>query len=128
MMLQRGDPVPHFDVRTHDDRRVSYTAIWQHRNLLLISLPGEKCAACEAYIAQLSVQMAAFASHHSECVITRDRVPGIPSPSVVVADKWGEIAYVATASDIADLPPAQELVEWVGYLQNQCPECEGEAR
>ena len=87
-----------------------------------------QCAACEAYIAQLTVQIAAFACRNSECVITRDHVPGISSPSVVVADKWGEIVYVATTSDVAALPPAQELVDWVSYLQIQCPECEGEAR
>jgi len=65
---------------------------------------------------------------NSECVITRDRVPGVPCPSAVVADRWGEVVYVATASDVADLPSAQELVDWVTYLQTQCPECEGEAR
>ena len=127
-MLQRGDSVPHFDVITNDDRRVSYATLWQRRNLVLISLPDVQCAACEAYIAQLTVQIAAFACRNSECVITRDRVPGISSPSVVVADKWGEIVYVATTSDVAALPPAQELVDWVSYLQIQCPECEGEAR
>jgi peroxiredoxin len=127
-MLQRGDSIPHFDVRTNEDRRISYATVWQRRNLVLISLPDVTCAACETYIAQLTVQIAAFASQNSECVITRDRVPEIPSPSVVVADKWGEIVHVATASDVADLPPVQELVDWVSYLQTQCPECEGEAR
>jgi peroxiredoxin len=127
-MLQRGDSIPHFDVKTNEDRRISYRTIWQRRNLVLISLPDRTCAGCEAYIAHLTVQIAAFAGLNSECVITRSRVPGIPSPSVIVADKWGEIVYVATASDVADLPAAQELVDWVNYLQTQCPECEGEAR
>jgi peroxiredoxin len=127
-MLQRGDSVPHFDVRTTEDRRISYATIWQRRNLVLISLPDVTSAACEAYIAQLTLQIAAFAGQNSEYVITRDRVPMISSPSVIVADKWGEIFYVATASDVVDLPPAQELLDWVSYLQTRCPECEGEAR
>jgi peroxiredoxin len=127
-MLQRGDSVPHFDVNTNEDRRISYATIWQHRNLVLIVFPDVTCAACDAYIAQLTAQIAAFAGQNSELVITRDPMPGIPSPSAVVADKWGEIVYVATASDVADLPSVQELVDWVSYLQTQCPECEGEAR
>ena len=127
-MLQRGDSVPQFDVRTIEDRPISYSAIWQRQNLVLITLPDVQCAACAVYIAQLTAHISAFASQNSECVITRDRVPEIPSPSVVVADKWGEIVYVASASDVADLPPAQELMDWVSYLQTQCPECEGEAR
>jgi peroxiredoxin len=127
-MLQRGDSVPHFDVNTNEDRRISYATIWQHRNLVLIVLPDVTCVACDAYIAQLTAQIAAFAGQNSECVITRDPMPGIPSPSVVFTDKWGEIVYVATASDVTDLPPAQDLVDWVSDLQIQCPECEGEAR
>lgn len=127
-MVTRGDSVPMFDVRTIENRSISYSTIWQHRNLVLITLPDVECAACVVYIAQLTTQMAACAGQNSECVITRDRVPGVPCPSAVVADRWGEVVHVATASDVADLPSAQELVDWVTYLQTQCPECEGEAR
>jgi hypothetical protein len=95
---------------------------------VLITLPDVQCGAGAVYIAQLIVQSSAFTDQNSACVVTRDRVPGIPSPSVVVADRWGEIVHVATASDVAGLPPAQELVDWVSYLQTRCPECEGEAR
>jgi hypothetical protein len=117
-----------FDVRTIDNSSIRYSTIWQHRNLVLVTLPDVGCAAGAVYIAQLTGQIAAFASQNSECVITRDRVPGVPCPSAVVADKWGEIVHVAAAADVADLPLAQELVDWVTYLQTQCPECEGEAR
>jgi peroxiredoxin len=127
-MLQRGDSVPQFDVRTIEDTAINYSVIWQRQNLVLITLPSVQCAACKVYITQLTVQSSAFAGQNSACVITRDHVPGIPNPSVVVADTWGEMVYVATASDVADLPPPQELVDWVSYLQTRCPECEGEAR
>jgi peroxiredoxin len=127
-MLQRGDAVPHFNVRTVQAEWISYSTIWQRRNLVLITLPALECAACEAYIGQLTGQMAAFSGQNSECVITRDRMPGIPSPSAVVADQWGEIVYIAAAGDVSELPPAQELLDWVSYLQTRCPECEGEAR
>ena len=60
-------------------------------------------------------------------VITRDRVSGLPSPGVVVADRWGEIQYVADAAGVDDLPSPQELIEWLQYVQSQCPECQGEA-
>jgi hypothetical protein len=38
MTLQRGDIVPHFDVRTTSRERFSYSAIWQRKNLVLIIL------------------------------------------------------------------------------------------
>jgi ribosome-associated translation inhibitor RaiA len=74
-MLQRGDSVPQFDVRTVEDRPISYSAIWQRQNLVLITLPDVQCTACAVYIAQLTAHISAFANQNSECVITRDRVP-----------------------------------------------------
>jgi hypothetical protein len=60
--------------------------------------------------------------------VTADRVPGIQSPAVVVADRWGEIVHVATTSRVDDLTSPEELLEWVDYLHRRCPECEGEAK
>jgi hypothetical protein len=62
------------------------------------------------------------------CVATQDRVQGISPPAVIVADRWGEIVLAVENSEIADFPAPQELIEWLTYVSNQCPECEGEAR
>jgi len=64
----------------------------------------------------------------TEWIVTRDPVEGLPCPGVVVADQWGEIAHVVHSSQVEDLPPPDELIEWVRYLQSKCPECEGEAK
>jgi hypothetical protein len=125
--LQRGDPVPHFVVATLDQRTVEYSTLWQRRNLVLVTL-GEVCASARTYVSQLADAGAALQSHETECVITRDYIPGVASPNVMIADRWGEIAYVAGGSNVADLPPVPEILEWVAYLQIRCPECEGEAR
>ena len=53
---------------------------------------------------------------------------GAPSPGVLIADRWGEIAYITSGSNIADLPRLPEILEWVAYLQARCPECEGETK
>jgi hypothetical protein len=60
--------------------------------------------------------------------VTGDRVPGIQSPAVVVADRWGEIVHVATTPQVDDLTSPEELLDWVDYLDRRCPECEGEAK
>jgi hypothetical protein len=127
-MLQRGDTVPHFSVTTPQTGTVQYSTIWQRRNLVLITLPSSDSESSRKYLLQLAAEMPAFGEHETECVITRDRVPGVGSPSVVIADRWGEIVHVAIGSDVADLPPPSELFEWVTYLQSQCPECQGEAK
>ena len=38
-MLQAGDLVPHFTVKTLHGDEFSYLTIWQRRNLVLIALP-----------------------------------------------------------------------------------------
>ena len=43
----------------------------------------------------------------------------------LVTDEWGEVFFVVDAGPEHDLPPADELVEWVRFAAIQCPECEG---
>lgn len=125
-MLQRGDSVPHFDATTVDGRSVSYSTIWQRNNLILVTLPAPDSETSRRYVSRLTAHMRDVGDTAS--VITRDHVPGIPGPGVLVADRWGEIVYVVVRSDVADLPKLEELLEWIEYLRIRCPECEGEAR
>jgi hypothetical protein len=112
--------VPHFTVTSLDGRVVTYTSIWQRRNLVLVMLPDE---GPDDYIAQLAANMGELTAHDTACVLTRDTVAPLPRPGVAVADRWGELFHVA-----AGLPAPPELVEWLRYAQMQCPECRGEAR
>ena len=125
---KRGDPVPHFRVATVDDRTVEYSTIWQRRNLVLVTLIDTDSAPSRRYVSQLSAATPAFQNQETECVITRDVVAGVASPAVVIADRWGEIVWVASASSVADLPRLPEILEWIAYLQTRCPECEGETK
>lgn len=127
-MLQRGDSVPHFEVGTLQGESFSYSTIWQHKNLLLITVPIPDCESTSAYTSDVTARVREVGDQDLECVITRDRIPGISAPAVVVADRWGEIVFAVQKSDVADLSAPQELIEWVDYVRNQCPECEGEAR
>ncbi len=127
-MLQRGDLVPHFDVRNLENEPVSYSTIWQRRNLVLVTLAHVACDSWTSYVSELGALIPALAAQNAECVITRDGVAGLSSPGVLVADRWGEIVYIAEMPDVAELPSPGELLEWVSYVQTQCPECEGEAR
>jgi AhpC/TSA family len=127
-MLQRGDSVPHFDVTTTGGELFSYSTIWQRRNLVLVAIPTAESEPRATYISHLVARMPEFTAKNVECVVTRDRMPGIQSPAVIVADRWGEIVHVATTSQVDDLTSPEELLEWVDYLDRRCPECEGEAK
>jgi hypothetical protein len=107
---------------------VSYSTIWQRKNFLLVTVPvSDPLGSFAKYIGRLAVAMPALTERHTECVITRDVVAGAPSPGIVVADRWGEIVHVARGSQGTPLPEPDELLEWIDYVQHQCPECQGEA-
>jgi hypothetical protein len=115
-------------VKTVGGELFSYSSIWQRRNLVLLAVPSAQSPASGAYISDLVARRTEFTAKDAECVVTADHVPGIQSPAVVVADRWGEIVHVAATSQVDDLTSPEELLDWVDYLGRRCPECEGEAR
>jgi hypothetical protein len=125
-ILERGDQVPHFEVNTLAGDVFSYSTIWQRRNLVLVSLPDADHEG--GYPSTLAARGRDFEEQNAACVITRDRVPGVPTPGAIVADRWGEIVHVVTAAHVDELPPPSELLDWLEYVERRCPECEGEAR
>jgi hypothetical protein len=124
-MLQRGDSVPHFKVKTVDGDVFDYSTIWQRKNLLLVRLLPDDNG---AYVSDLRARAAELRALETESVITRDDVSGLPAPGLLIADRWGEIVHVTSASASAQSPTPEELLGWLEYVQNRCPECEGEAR
>jgi hypothetical protein len=127
-MPQRGDLVPQFDLTTLAGERVTYSTIWQRKNLVLVTLGEPESEAADRYAHELTARMADFGENATACVITRERVPGVPDTGVLVADRWGEIVRVFASSDVAELPDTREILEWINYMQSRCPECEGEAK
>ena len=127
-MLQRGDPVPHFEAIGHTGEPARYAAIWQRSNLVLVALRGAASESRRDYIASLSARLSEFSRHNTVCVILPESAPGLPPLGALVADKWGEIVHLTIPADAAGLPSPDDLLEWVEYVQTRCPECEGEAR
>ena len=125
--LQRHDLVPHFEVTDLSGRRVAYSSIWQRKNLVLVILP-DAGPRSRRYVDRLSTSIRTMNAGDTSWIVTRDPVDGLPRPGVVVADQWGEIAHVAGAAVVEELPAPDELIDWLRYVQSRCPECEGEAR
>ena len=126
-MLQRGELVPHFEVTTLDGERINYATLWQGTNLVLVTLSADSDSS-RNYASALRGTIPQFRALNTACVITREHVPETPQPGCLVADKWGEIVHIRAASDANELPSPEELLDWMKYVQMQCPECEGEVR
>ena len=127
-MLQRGELVPHFAVARLDGSLASYDDIWQRKNLLLVLLPGEESAGRAEYVSQIADKSREITAHETEYVITTDGVLDLPRPAVVIADRWGEIYFVGNGSRFTELPKIDEILEWLRFIEHECPECQGETR
>ena len=126
-MLTRGDRVPHFAVTAHDGSRVRYADIWQLKHLLLVALGGAQ-QQTGPYLTKILARLPELTAGDTACVATFDDVPNLESPAVLIADRWGEVVFVGQSNAASGLPDVDELLEWLRYVQYQCPECEGEAR
>jgi peroxiredoxin len=124
-MLQRGDAVPHFTVRTAEGHTFAYASLWQQRNLVLITLAEDSS---ESVGQAKRIAGAAKKDPNTEWVITRDAIEGVPHPGVLVADRWGEIVHIASTSEDAGRPDVDDLLEWLHFTRMRCPECEGETK
>jgi hypothetical protein len=128
MTVSPRDLLPMFTVTNAvDGALVRYQDVWQRKSLLLVLAP-ENDPTAAGYTKALIGASTTVAAEDTTVVVTPNPIPGIPSPGVVVADRWGEIYYVKGAGRTADLPTPHELTEWLRHVQNECPECQGEAR
>ncbi len=120
-MVGAGEQVPRFEVTTLDGTRVSYGAtLWQRMNLVLIVLGTQESGDGDLWLEQIAASLPELSAHDTAVVITRDPVPGLPSPAVVVADRWGEVYFAGTADRVAGLVPAAEIIEWLRFFQMKC--------
>jgi hypothetical protein len=125
-MLNKGDHVPRFECVTIDDIRVNYADLWQKKNLALLCLSEDSSAEAQSYIQQLREALPALAFHDAVVVVTTNPIDGMPLPGCAVADRWGQMQWVASAERIVDLPSPREIAAWLQFVEIQCPECEGE--
>ena len=125
-MLNKGDHVPRFEIVTIDDIRVNYADLWQKKNLALVCLSEDSSPDAQSYIQQLREALPALAVHDAVVVVTTSPIDGMPLPGCAVADRWGQMQWVASAIRVADLPSPREIAAWLQFVEIQCPECEGE--
>jgi hypothetical protein len=48
---------------------------------------------------------------------------GFDTPSLIIADRWGEIWAVWVGGTDHRLPSGQDILQWLGFIEAQCPEC-----
>lgn len=123
----------------------------QRSNMLLFFHHGMNCAACEAFLLALAVhreayrqeetvvlaigpdeqasneQMAAqlgrpfpFLSDREGRIIAQQ---GLALPSLIIADRWGDIWAAWLGGATHQFPSEQDILQWLSFIEIQCPEC-----
>ncbi len=126
MMLNKGDHVPRFQCTTIDDVHINYADLWQKKNLALVCLSEDDSPDAQSYIQELRDAQRALAVHDAVVVVTTNPIEGMPLLGCAVADRWGEMQWIASAEKVSTLPSAREIAAWLHFVEIQCPECEGE--
>lgn len=127
MTIRAHDLMPMFTASGADGTLFRYKDIWQRRNLVLVSL-RDNDPTMAAYVTSLGALERDLATYDAVLIFTTTRIEGVPSPGVVVADRWGEVYYVQEADRASDLLSPHELMDWLRFVRNECPECQGETR
>jgi len=96
------------------------------KNLALVCLSEDDSPDAQSYIQELREAQKALAAHDAVVVVTTTPIEGMPLPGCAVADRWGEMQWIASAQKVAELPSAREIEAWLHFVEIQCPECEGE--
>ena len=114
-MFEPRARMPHFVVTAVDGRVVDYRTIWQNANLLLVCLDESEASQPLGIIAaELAARAGEFATLQARLVVTRDAIPTVPRPGVVIADRWSEIHATLDGAAVTD---ANDLLEWLRFIE-----------
>lgn len=122
--LRPGELIPHFEGLTSDGRRLEYEQLWQRRNLVLFVLPPNSHDVARRYLGALEGRLAELRPDDTTLVLSDLGLARLPLGTLVIADRWGEIAHLQElASDVAAWPSIDDVLDWVEFIRMKCPEC-----
>ncbi len=123
----------------------------QRSNVVIFFHHGINCAACEAFLQELVAQLDAYRQEETAVVALGPDEPaenrqqatrlghpfpflsdpagrviahqGLATPSLVIADRWGEIWAAWLGGTTHQFPSQQDILQWLSFIEAQCPEC-----
>ena len=87
------------------------------RVIAVVPLPLNSASALSS---RLKLPFALLADESMET--TRRMLGGEHASALCVADRFGQVHFLAPAHTAADLPPVKAALDWLDFIQVQCPE------
>ncbi len=131
-LLGEGDELSDFEARTLGGGVVTYRHdAWQRKMVAAVRFREPESAPARAYRARLGDRERELTAHDTLLLVVgpHDRgADAFPAPGLVIADRWGGVRFVAHPADDEGLPAVGEVIDWLRFVQVECPECQGESR
>ncbi|HET8522807.1 MAG TPA: redoxin domain-containing protein [Thermomicrobiales bacterium] len=131
-----------FAGQTTDGQTIRSQSYRQRSNLVLLFHHGRDCAPCQAMLADIGAHIDEIQDQATAVLaIGPDgearpfpmltdpsgeiaKQQGLAAPAVVIVDRFGEIWAAWEGGADHHLPHADDVIEWLEFLEVQCPECE----
>jgi peroxiredoxin len=123
----------------------------QRSNVVLFFHHGVNCAACEAFLQELAAHLDPYRQEETAVLAIGPDKPAenqhlaarlghpfpflsdpvgrvvaqqeLATPSLIIADRWGEIWAAWLGGTNHQLPSEQDILQWLSFIEAQCPEC-----
>jgi peroxiredoxin len=133
------------------ERTIQLWHYLQRSNVVLFFHHGVDCPACTTMLQELAAQRDAYSQEETAVLVVGPNQPtenlqladrlghpfpllsdpleqtvtqqGLDTPSLVIADRWGEIWAAWAGGADHRLPSGQDILQWLLFIEAQCPEC-----
>ncbi len=119
--VSRGSILRDTSAVTFDGARVYLSDFRGHRNIVLIFAD----AATAPLLRDLGSANSELSEEQATVLSATDeqarQAYGVKQGAVFIADRWGEVYFVATIPP-ERLPGVAEILDWLRFINSQCPE------
>jgi hypothetical protein len=122
--VRPGALIALFEGTTIHGHRCRYDELWQHRNLVLVLAAPSLVERAQQYLESLEARLSDLKPDDTSLVLCDHDISQLPLNTLVIADRWGEIAHIQNLpANPAAWPPLDDILDWVHFIQMKCPEC-----
>src|SRR5262245_58597683 len=116
---RRGQELPEIPGAASNGRQVLTSDLHGRKNTVVIFSGEQSKDSTQDLVRALSDRIGEIQDEEAEVIICEDNE--LHRAAICISDRYGEVYFSAFFSDTA--PSAESVLEWLRYIEIQCPEC-----